>query len=178
MKTGREKRKNTIKQKKKKGETAAREEKLILAFPVIVSIVIIILAARNIYQRNPSLFRPTGKEAVKEQGEEARSDLTDLKYEIPEKITYPKGSTNPGSFQIKNPSDNPYTIQVILTQKATQEELYRSPKLKPGEKVSGIPLKKELPKGTKAGTAVILASDSMTGKELGQVSLEVTIEVP
>ena len=173
-----------MKKKKKRAELkdqeireTERQIRIIFAFPAIVSIVLMLLAARNIIQRNPTLLPASGGQEVKEKTKTGRADLANFRYQIPEEWSFPDGTTKPGAFEIENPADNPYTMQVILKERGG-EELYRSPALNPGEKISGLLLNKSLPKGETATNAQIVAGEPGTGRELGQMSMEVKIEVP
>ena len=172
-----------MKKKKKRAQHKDRELweterqiRIIFAFPAIVSIVLMLLAARNIIQRNPSLFPVSGMQEVKEGAKRGSTDLSDFRYQVPEEWDFPNGTTEPGAFEIENPADNPYTMQIIVNGPGG-EELYCSPVLNPGEKISALLLNKKLPKGETPANAQIAAGETEEGRELGQVSMEVTIKV-
>lgn len=171
--------KNKKRNNKKEVWEAEKEIRIIFAFPMIVTIVLAVLVMRNICQRNPSVFPFPGQLELKEETKtkSGNTDLTDFRYEVPVEWNFPGGTVKPGTFEIQNPADNPYTLQVILKEKGG-EELYRSPTLKPGEKVSDIPLNKSLPKGETPASVRIVAGEQGTGRELGQMSIAVNIIVP
>ena len=173
-----------MKKKKKRARPGDREHRdterqirMIFAFPAIVSVVLMLLTARNIIQRNPSLFPAAGGAEEKEETKTGSADLADFHYQVPEEWRFPNGTTEPGTFEIENPADNPYTMQIILKERG-EEELYRSPVLNKGEKISGLVLNRALPKGETPVNAQIVAGEPGTGRELGQMSMEIIIEVP
>lgn len=154
-----------------------KQIKIIYAIPAIVTIILMLLAVRNIIQRNPTLLPTSGGREAKEETKTGSANLADFQYKIPEKWSFPNGTTEPGAFEIENPADNPYTMQIVLSGPGG-DKLYHSPVLNSGEKISGLLLNKALPKGETAANAQIVAGEPGTGRELGQVSMEVKIEVP
>lgn len=163
-------------EKMKAWNHGAIEKTIVTAFPVVVAIVVLFFGLRNFNVHHPGVlpFDPGGNTAGFESG---GGNLSDLRYHVSSRARYENGSLNPGDFRIENPSDNPYTIQVSLTDMESGELLYNSPTLMPGESLTDIPLSSDLPSGSYKASANIIAGDPNTGQELGQIASEVTIEV-
>ena len=162
-----------------------REEKALKLFLLLLTIIVAAAIAYNLYERSQYDGKATAlnkesiyREQVKEQLQE-KADLSGFHFRVSALGRFPDGTRKPGDMFIENPADNQYRMQVIIKEKKTGEELYKSPVLAPGRNVSRFALKKDLPKGTCEAIAYIEAIEGSgeNQKRAGRVTSDIRLKV-
>lgn len=89
----------------------------------------------------------------------------------------PAGKTDGLTIPLKNPEGNPcyFTFKIVLTD--TEEEIYESKMVPPGEKISKINISRPLEKGTYDAVIMITTNELETGREMNSPALRITINV-
>lgn len=82
-----------------------------------------------------------------------------------------------GNLCIENIKANHYYTRVIVTLDDTEEEIFESQGLKPGQYIENVKLKKNLKKGTYPATAQFIITDPESLKDIGKVNTEITLTV-
>lgn len=139
---------------------------LLLALGISVSGYLVVKQAINNKEKSSSV----------EEGEkiEGKLDKTQLAMKINSKITI-EDSTSKGKFGIENKSNNVYDMVVKIYLKETNELIYESPMIKPGEKIDEAKLDKKLEKGTYKAIAYFEAYEKE--KQQGKSGIEIEILV-
>lgn len=92
----------------------------------------------------------------------------DLKFE---------NSSSVGNIYIANPQNNTLDMKVDIYLNETGEIIYKSGILKPGDLIEKDSLRKDIPKGSYDATAIISAVAPNTEVIMGEVELEVKIDI-
>lgn len=82
-----------------------------------------------------------------------------------------------GTAYIENVPNNPYDIQVTITDTESGDVVYESPVIAPNNYVEKIRLSKELSAGEHDATATFAALDKETGEQKGTASAVITLNV-
>jgi hypothetical protein len=82
-----------------------------------------------------------------------------------------------GSIGLENIPQNRYFCRVIIRRDDTNEVLYESKGLKPGQYIDKIKLKKNLPAGNYDCTAQVIATDPESLDDIGQVQVKIQVSV-
>lgn len=82
-----------------------------------------------------------------------------------------------GSIGLENIPQNRYYCRVVILRDDTNEVLYESKGLKPGQYIDKIKLKKNLPAGDYACTAQVIATDPESLDDIGQVQVKIQVSV-
>lgn len=82
-----------------------------------------------------------------------------------------------GNIMIENPEQNKKLIVAQIQINDTQEVIYESKYIKPGNYIENVKLDKVLEKGTYEATTYFKAYDEETNKFIGQTAAEITITV-
>lgn len=111
---------------------------------------------------------------IVETNNEDKLPKTQLAIKINSYIDF-ENSKSEGIANIENNKKNSSDIVVKILLKETNEEVYESKKLKPGEKVEEIKLSKKLPKGKYKAIAYFYAyqNDEYLGKSGAMISLNI-----
>ncbi len=80
-----------------------------------------------------------------------------------------------GSIGLENIPQNRYYCRVVILRDDTNEVLYESKGLKPGQYIDTIKLKKNLPAGNYACTAQVIATDPESLDDIGQVQVKIQV---
>ena len=103
------------------------------------------------------------------------SQSTALSYVLNTLPVFPTG-TQPGTLEIASSEDNVYDLQVHVILKETQEVVYISPVLAPGEMQKNAVLEKALAAGEYPATAEIVLLDEQ-GNKVSSVQVDMNILV-
>ncbi len=82
-----------------------------------------------------------------------------------------------GSIGLENIPQNRYFCRLVIRRDDTNEVLYESKGLKPGQYIDKIKLKKNLPAGTYDCTAQVIATDPESLEDIGQVQVKIQVNV-
>lgn len=82
-----------------------------------------------------------------------------------------------GSIGLENIPQNRYFCRVVIRRDDTNEVLYESKGLKPGQYIDKIKLKKNLPAGNYDCTAQVIATDPESLDDIGQVQVKIQVSV-
>jgi len=82
-----------------------------------------------------------------------------------------------GSIGMENIPENRYYCRVVIRRDDTNEVLYESQGLKPGQYIDKIKLAQDLPAGDYACTAQVIATDPDSLDDIGQVQVKIQIIV-
>lgn len=82
-----------------------------------------------------------------------------------------------GSIGLENIPENRYYCRVVIRRDDTNEVLYESQGLKPGQYIDKIKLKKNLPAGNYDCTAQVIATDPESLDDIGQVQVKIQVNV-
>ncbi|MGL6220473.1 MAG: hypothetical protein ACRC36_20670 [Lacrimispora sphenoides] len=82
-----------------------------------------------------------------------------------------------GSIGLENIPQNRYYCRVVIRRDDTNEVLYESQGLKPGQYIDKIKLKQNLPAGNYACTAQVIATDPESLDDIGQVQVKIQVNV-
>jgi len=82
-----------------------------------------------------------------------------------------------GSIGLENIPQNRYYCRVVIRRDDTNEVLYESQGIKPGQYIDKIKLKKNLPAGNYACTAQVIATDPESLDDIGQVQVKIQVNV-
>lgn len=139
----------------------------VLALGVSISSFLVIKQALNNKDKNESI----------EQGEKLDGKLnkSQLAIKINSVISL-EHSLKKGKFGIENKSNNVYDFIVKIYLKDSNELIYTSPKLKPGEKIDEAKLDKKIEKGTYEAIAYFEAYDEKNNYK-GKSGIEIDIKV-
>lgn len=139
---------------------------LFLAIGISVSSFLVIKQALTNREKNNSI----------DKGEEVsgKLDKTQLEIKINSTISL-ENSFSKGQFGMENKSNNLYDIIVKIYLKESNDLIYTSPRLKPGEKIEETKLDKKLDKGTYKAIAYFEAYDEKNYK--GRSGAEIEIKV-
>lgn len=139
---------------------------LLLAIGISVSGYLVIKQALNNKEKNNSV-----KEGEKIEGKLEKNQLA---MKINSKISI-EDSTSKGKMGIENKSNNVYDIVVKIYLKETNELVYESPRLTPGDKIEEAKLDKKIEKGTYKAIAYFEAYEKE--KQQGKSGVEIEIKV-
>ncbi len=92
-------------------------------------------------------------------------------------ITGSNGSVQVADWYIVNSMENPWDMEVVITSTQDGSQLYRSARLKPGEREMSGPLETTLEPGTYGAVATATAINPETGETVGTVSADLTLTV-
>lgn len=92
------------------------------------------------------------------------------------RAVFPDG-TSEGSIGMENIAANRYYCRMILRRNDDGTVLYESAGLKPGQFIDKVKLTQDLPAGTYACTAQIIATDPESLEDIGQVRVEMELIV-
>lgn len=95
---------------------------------------------------------------------------------IASQIVFPDG-TSEGAANIENVEANHYHMQVKIILDDTQETVYESGAIKPGQYLENITLLEDLAAGTYNATATFTALDQDSLEKVGQAAAKITITV-
>lgn len=140
---------------------------LLLALGISISSFLVIKQALTNKDKNESI----------EQGEKLDGKLepTQLAIKINSVISL-EDSLKKGKFGIENKSNNVYDFIVKIYLKDSNELIYTSPKLKPGEKIDEAKLDKKIEKGTYEAIAYFEAYDEKNNYR-GKSGIEIDIKI-
>ncbi len=82
-----------------------------------------------------------------------------------------------GSIGLENIPENRYYCRVVIRRDDTNEVLYESQGLKPGQYIDKIKLKQNLPPGNYDCTAQVIATDPESLEDIGQVQVKIQVLV-
>ncbi|MFV0242807.1 MAG: hypothetical protein ACK5H4_22570 [Lacrimispora sphenoides] len=82
-----------------------------------------------------------------------------------------------GSIGLENIPQNRYYCRVVIRRDDTNEVLYESQGIKPGQYIDKIKLKQNLPAGNYACTAQVIATDPESLDDIGQVQVKIQVNV-
>jgi len=82
-----------------------------------------------------------------------------------------------GSIGLENIPQNRYYCRVVIRRDDTNEVLYESQGIKPGQYIDKIKLKQNLPAGNYACTAQVIATDPESLEDIGQVQVKIQVNV-
>lgn len=82
-----------------------------------------------------------------------------------------------GSIGLENIPENRYYCRVVIRRDDTNEVLYESQGIKPGQYIDKIKLKHNLPAGNYACTAQVIATDPESLDDIGQVQVKIQVNV-
>jgi hypothetical protein len=82
-----------------------------------------------------------------------------------------------GSIGLENIPENRYYCRVVIRRDDTNEVLYESQGIKPGQYIDKIKLKQNLPAGNYACTAQVIATDPESLDDIGQVHVKIQVNV-
>ncbi|WP_312432218.1 hypothetical protein [Lacrimispora sp.] len=82
-----------------------------------------------------------------------------------------------GSIGLENIPENRYYCRVVIRRDDTNEVLYESQGIKPGQYIDKIKLKQNLPAGNYACTAQVIATDPESLDDIGQVQVKIKVNV-
>jgi hypothetical protein len=82
-----------------------------------------------------------------------------------------------GSIGLENIPENRYYCRVVIRRDDTNEVLYESQGIKPGQYIDKIKLKQNLPAGNYACTAQVIATDPESLDDIGQVQVKIQVNV-
>lgn len=85
--------------------------------------------------------------------------------------------TSEGNIYIENIPGNHYYVRVGIVLNDTQETVYQSAGIKPGQYIENITLDKDLPKGDYAATAYFEIVETENLSEIGSVAVELTLHI-
>ncbi|MGL4607657.1 MAG: hypothetical protein ACRCU3_09360 [Eubacteriaceae bacterium] len=103
-------------------------------------------------------------------------DKEEFHFQISPHPIFQSGETD-GELMIVNPSDNGYKMLVEIVLDETQQKVYSSTILKPGERIKEDRLNMALEKGEYLGTATFNILDQETEAILGKVQSQLIITV-
>lgn len=140
---------------------------LLLALGISTSGYLVVKQAINNKEKSSSV----------EEGEkiEGKLDKTQLAMRINSKISL-EDSTSKGKFGIENKSNNVYDIVVKIYLKDTNELVYESPRIKPGDKIEKAKLDKKLEKGTYKAIAYFEAYENEVQQGRSGVEIEILVK--
>lgn len=92
-------------------------------------------------------------------------------------VTWSGGSVQEADWYIVNSMENPWDMEVVITSAQDGSDLYRSARLKPGEREMTGQLETTLEPGTYAAVATATAINPETGETAGTVSADLTLTV-
>lgn len=140
---------------------------LLLATGISVSGYLVVKQALNNKEKSNSV----------EEGEkiEGKLDKTQLVMKINSKITLEDG-TSKGKIGIENKSNNVYDIVVKIYLKDSNELIYESTLLKPGDKIEKAKLDKKLEKGTYKAIAYFEAYENEVQQGRSGVEIEINVK--
>jgi hypothetical protein len=127
-------------------------------------------------------FLPEGKDAQKiseaEMAKYAQTavDASNFNMIISSEATINK-KTDTGDLLIQNPPHNAYPVNVEIHLDETDELIYTSGAILPGEEIQQVFLEKKLKQGVHKATATFSLYDSETKEKKGQVASGVTLMV-
>lgn len=89
----------------------------------------------------------------------------------------PAGQTENIPIALKNPDGNPCYFSFAIVLKDTNETIYQSDMVPPGEAIRKINISKALPEGTYLAIVQIRTNELETGREMNSANLNLTITV-
>lgn len=92
-------------------------------------------------------------------------------------VTWSGESVQEADWYIVNSMENPWDMEVVITSAQDGSDLYRSARLKPGEREMTGQLETTLEPGTYAAVATATAINPETGETAGTVSADLTLTV-
>ena len=139
---------------------------VLLALGISISGYLVVKQALNNKEKNNSV----------EKGEkvEGKLDKSQLAMKINSVITL-EDYQSKGKFGIENKSNNIYDFIVKIYLKNTNDLIYESPRLKPGDKIEETKIDKKLEKGTYKAVAYFEAYEGET--QTGKSGVEIEIKV-
>lgn len=120
-------------------------------------------------------FLPKGKDAKQMSDKELadtaqkKADASNFNMVIGSKAEI-DGQTQKGKLNIRNPKNNAYPVNVVITDDKTGDVVYTSGAINPGEEVSDVQLEKKLTKGDYQTTARFSLYDPKTKAKKGEVA--------
>lgn len=157
------------KRKRKEIRDAIKNFLILLLLAIAFSTSSFIVIKRALENRN--------KNETVEKGEESNEklDKTQLAIKINSTVTLESGLKK-GEFGIENKGNNVYDVIVKIYIKETNELIYTSPKLRPGEKIEKTSLDKRIEKGSYKAIAYFEAYDEDNNYK-GKSGVEINIKV-
>ncbi len=89
----------------------------------------------------------------------------------------PAGQTENIPIALKNPDGNPCYFSFAIVLKDTNETIYQSDMVPPGEAIRKIDISKSLPEGTYPAIVQIRTNELETGREMNSADLNLTITI-
>lgn len=89
----------------------------------------------------------------------------------------PAGQTENIPIALKNPDGNPCYFSFAIVLKDTNEIIYQSDMVPPGESIRKVSISKALPEGTYPAIVQIRTNELETGREMNSANLNLTITV-
>ena len=128
----------------------------------------------------PTVTRAEGSDGTAFATGETSADGTEESADASEEsadITGSNGSVQVADWYIVNSMENPWDMEVVITSTQDGSQLYRSARLKPGEREMSGPLETTLEPGTYGAVATATAINPETGETVGTVSADLTLTV-
>lgn len=88
-----------------------------------------------------------------------------------------ENASSDGYAYIENVPNNPYNMQVVITEDETGDVLYESGIITPNHYIESIRLAKQLSAGEHSATATFTAVDPETGEEAGQAAAALHLNI-
>lgn len=121
----------------------------------------------------PTITWADGSDGTESAGSATLADSTEESADS----TGENGAIQVADWYIVNSMENPWDMEVVITSTQDGTELYRSARLKPGEREMSGPLETTLEPGTYVAVATATAIDPKTGETAGTVSADLTLTV-
>lgn len=169
LKKGGNVRKKMERRKRKEVKAAIKNFLILLLLAIAFSTSSFLVIKRAMENRNKN------ETIEKSEALEGKLDRTQLAIKINSTITL-ESAFKKGKFGIENKSNNVYDVIVKIYLKDTNELIYTSPKLKPGEKISEAALDKRVEKGSYRCVAYFEAYDE-NNKYNGKSGVEIDLKI-
>lgn len=161
-----------------------KKRRILIAFSALVVIGAIAAAVWLLSGSADDIFDPDAKsgQAPYKTQEEIQAELDRVVEEgmfnisIASMIEFENG-TSPGTAYIENVPGNRYLMQVTIALDDTDETVYESKAIKPGQYIEAIALATDLEQGVYAATATFSALDAESHEEIGQAAAKVSLNV-
>lgn len=161
-----------------------KKRRILIAFSALVVVGAIVAAVWLLSGSADDIFDPDAKsgQAPYKTQEEIQAELDRVVEEgmfnisIASMIEFENG-TSPGTAYIENVPGNRYLMQVTIALDDTDETVYESKAIKPGQYIETIALATDLEQGVYAATATFSALDAESHEEIGQAAAKVSLNI-
>lgn len=125
--------------------------------------------------RSGSVAGMTEEEIERDLGEKVEEGMMNIS--ISSVLSFPDGSSAPGTARIENSEANTLDQKVAITLDGTNETVYESDAIAPGSSIDQVDLSSALAKGTYDATATITGYDRTKHERIGSIGVQVKIVV-